>query len=280
MRYGFVGSYGSVAEVVRMAEEAEAHGWDGFFTWDGISIGPMDTWDPWTLLGAVAVRTSSVRLGAMIFPLARRRPWKVAREALTVDHLSGGRLVLPVGLGVTDDGGFGRVAGEAQTLRERAERLDEALAILDLASTGEPFSFKGVHHRVDGLQIAPRPVQRPRVPVWPVVAVGRPRSMARAARWDGAVLQGSGGEPSPQEVATSVAWFRARRDERRAQGEPVPDAFDVVQQGVLPDDRGAAREHAAALAEAGATWWVESRWDPTTATPEALLAAIRQGPPR
>lgn len=281
MRFGFVGSYGGVHDVVRMAEEVEAHGWDGFFTWDGISLGDMDTWDPWTLLGAVAVRTRRIRLGAMIFPLARRRPWKVAREALTVDHLSGGRLVLPVGLGVDDDGGFSRVDGEARTPRERAQRLDEALAILDRAWTGEPFSHVGTHYRVDGLVIAPRPVQRPRIPVWPVVGLGMPRSMARAARWDGAVLQGTrGAEPTAADVASATAWFRERREEARARGEAVGDAFDVVQQGVLPDDRGAARDHVAALEEAGATWWVESRWDPTTATPEALLAAIRQGPPR
>ena len=96
MRFGFVASHGSAHEVVAMAREAEASGWDGFFTWDGISIGPMDTWDPWALLGAVAVSTERIRLGAMVFPLARRRPWKVAREALTVDRLAGGRLVLPV----------------------------------------------------------------------------------------------------------------------------------------------------------------------------------------
>ncbi len=282
MKFGFVGSYGTVHEVLRMAEEAEAHGWDGFFTWDGISIGPTDTWDPWTLLGAIATRTSTVRLGAMIFPLARRRPWKVAREALTVDHLSRGRLVLPVGLGVSLDGGFGKVAGEAQTNRERAERLDEALAILEAAWSAEPFSHAGTHYQVDGLLIAPRPVQQPRIPVWTVTAVGHPRSMRRAAHWDGAVLQMSGteSEPSVDDVASTARWLRDRRAVLRDRGLAVPDAFDVVQHGVLPEGRTAARDHVARLEEAGATWWVESRWDPSTATPEALLAAIREGPPR
>ncbi|WP_182111554.1 MULTISPECIES: LLM class flavin-dependent oxidoreductase [unclassified Actinotalea] len=282
MRYGFVGSYGDVAQVLEMGQEAQAHGWDGFFTWDGISVGPMDTWDPWVVLGAVATRTSTVRLGAMIFPLARRRPWKVAREALTVDHLSGGRLVLPVGLGVTDDGGFGRVSGEPATARERAERLDEALAILDLAATGEPFSFDGAHYRVDGLHIAPPPVQRPRIPVWPVAGWPSPRSMARAARWDGAVLQRTGSEEelTVDDVAAATRWLHERRAALAADGHPVPPEFDVVTQGVLPTDPRAARDHVRRLEDAGATWWVESRWDPTTATPQALLAAIRQGPPR
>ena len=131
MRYGFVGSSGTVQQVLEQSVAADTTGWDGFFTWDAISVGAAETWDPWTLLAAAAVRTERVRLGAMVFALARRRPWKVAREALTVDHLSGGRLVLPVGLGVPDDGGFARVNGEASTAHERAERLDEALAILD-----------------------------------------------------------------------------------------------------------------------------------------------------
>ena len=105
IRYGIVASYGGAAEHVAMARATEEAGWDGFFTWDGISVGPAETWDPWVLLGAVATATDRVRLGALVFSPARRRPWKLAREAVTVDHLSGGRLVLPVGLGGDFDGG-------------------------------------------------------------------------------------------------------------------------------------------------------------------------------
>jgi alkanesulfonate monooxygenase SsuD/methylene tetrahydromethanopterin reductase-like flavin-dependent oxidoreductase (luciferase family) len=284
MRFGFVASAGSAQGAVHMAVEAEAHGWDGFFTWDGISVGSMDTWDPWALLGAVAVSTERITLGAMIFPLARRRPWKVAREALTVDHLSGGRLVLPVGLGAVDDGGFSRVTGEARTARERAERLDEALAVLELAWSGEPFSYDGEHHKVTDLVIAPRPVQRPRIPVWVVGAWPSERSMGRAVRWDGLIPQrrsapGASGPPGPlsaEEVAEIVAWVR----ERRARAGPSSSStFDVVVEGVLPDDPGAAQAQVDRLAAAGATWWMESRWDPALATPEALLERIRRGPP-
>ncbi|WP_024287826.1 LLM class flavin-dependent oxidoreductase [Cellulomonas sp. KRMCY2] len=282
MRFGFVASHGSAHEVVAMAQEAEACGWDGFFTWDGISIGPMDTWDPWAVLAAVAVRTERIRLGAMVFPLARRRPWKVAREALTVDHLSGGRLVLPVGLGATEDGGFSHVGGEAGTYRERAARLDEALAILDLAWTGEPFSYAGTHHTVTDLVIAPRPVQRPRIPVWTVGVWPYERSMARAARWDGIVLQQRGTEAEfpPDDVAAAVEWLGRRRAEGSvdAVSPPTGAVFDVVLQGRLSDDADAAAEHLRPYARAGATWWVESRWDDRD-TPESLLARIRQGPP-
>lgn len=283
MRFGIVGSFGSVADHLAMAQAAEEHGWDGFFTWDGISLGPFDTWDPWTLLGAVAARTERIRLGALVFVPGRRRPWKLAREAITVDHLSGGRLVMPVGLGVADDGGFRGVDGEATTLRERAERLDDALAVLDRAWTGEPFSYDGQYVRVTDLVIAPPPVQRPRIPVWPVAGVGSPRSLGRAARWDGAVLQRvrADGELDAPEVADAVAWLHRRRAEI-AVAEPgrLGDRFDVVVEGVLPDDPDAAAERLGPLEEAGVTWWVEARWQPETATPSALLERIRQGPPR
>lgn len=281
LKVGLVSTYGTAHHHVRVAHELEDTGWDGFFTWDGISIGEADTWDPWVLLGAVAASTRRVRLGALVFPLARRRPWKVAREALTVDHLSRGRLVLPVGLGVLDDGGFGRVGGEARELRVRAEQVDEALEILARAWTGEPFSFDGRHHTVEGLVIAPRPVQRPRVPVWPVAGLGSRRSMRRAARWDGAVLQAIGEERplTPTEVAGAVAMLGELREELRADGHELSETFEVVVQGELAPDGERARDHLAALAEAGATWWVEARWDPRTAGPDALLELARQGPP-
>ncbi len=274
MKFGFVGSFGTLPELLEMAEAADTHGWDGFFSWDAISLGAMPVWDPWVLLGAAAVRTRHVRLGALVFALARRRPWKVAREALTLDHLSAGRLVLPVGLGVLDDAGFARVSGEVTGARERAERLDEALAILDRAWSGEPFSYEGAHHRIEDAQFLPRPVQRPRVPVWPVGGWPSQRSMARAARWDGVVLQRlASHEPfRPADVADAVAWIAEHRPEGMT-------GYDVVVQDVLPDDAGAARDRTAELAEAGATWFIDSRWDPATATPERLLAIARQGPP-
>ncbi|HEU0165824.1 MAG TPA: LLM class flavin-dependent oxidoreductase, partial [Thermomicrobiales bacterium] len=150
MKYGFVVSAGSAHQIIELAKEIEDAGWDGFFTWDGISIGTGgDIFDPWAILAAAAVSTKRVTLGAMIFPLSRRRPWKVAREAITIDHLSDGRLVLPVGLGALDDAGFVRVHPEVSDRKQRAELLDETLAILDLAWTGEPVSFTGKHYQVE-----------------------------------------------------------------------------------------------------------------------------------
>lgn len=280
MKLGFVGSFGTVHEVVDLAVEVEQHGWDGFFTWDGIDLDGMDAWDPWAVLAAAAVRTERVTLGALVFALPRRRPWVVAKQAVTVDHLSGGRLVLPVGLGVPMDGAVAAVSGEAATVRERAERLDDALTVLDRSFAGERFDVDGTHLRVEGLQLRPVPVARPdgrtRIPLWVVGSFPSERSMGRAVRYDGVIPQYRGERAEQpldaQAVADVVAWVR---EHRPADAGP----FDVVLHGALPADRGAAREHVAALAEAGATWFVDALWDPATATPAALLARARLGPP-
>jgi alkanesulfonate monooxygenase SsuD/methylene tetrahydromethanopterin reductase-like flavin-dependent oxidoreductase (luciferase family) len=273
MRFGFIGSFGTTDQLLEMAVEAEKGGWDGFFTWDGISVGPVDTYDPWALLGAIAARTSSITLGAMIFPLARRRPWKVAREALTVDHLSHGRLVLPVGLGAVEDGGFSQVSGEPTDRRIRAERLDECLAILELAWRGEQFSYEGRHYQVRDLVFQPRPVQRPRIPVWVVASYPSERSMGRAARWDGVIPALRENPAAPLDagaVADVTAWVRERR---QGGGQ-----YEIVCEGVA-DGSAASTAHQRALRDAGATWWIESRWQGRDAEPAALLQRIRQGPP-
>lgn len=280
MRHAFVGSYGSADQIVEMAVEAERAGWDAFFTWDGISIGAIDTFDPWVLLGAIAARTERIRLGAQVFSLARRRPWKVARESVTVDRLSGGRLVMPVGLGAVEDGGYSRVSGEVTAARDRAERLDDCLDFLAKAWTGETFSHDGPVYQATDLVFRPTPVQQPRIPVWVVGLWPAPRSMQRAARWDGVIVQPRDEDPfalaTPEHVRDVVAWLGENLPER-APGAPP---FDVVVEGVSVDDREAATARVRALEEAGATWWVESRWDKGRDTPEALLERVRQGPLR
>lgn len=271
MRFGVTASCGSAAQSIDMAVAAEDAGWDGFFAWDGISVGPMDTFDPWTMLGAAAVRTSRITLGAMVFSLPRRKPWEVARQALTVDHLSGGRLVLPVGLGAVDDGAYSRVSGESVDVKERAALLDDSLAILDLAWTGEPFSYEGTHHRVTDLVFQPRPVHGS-IPVWVIGSWFAPRSMRRAAGRDGVlpIRREDGFDPlSPDQLREVRAWVAEQRS-----GEP----FELVVEGVLPSDPAQARDRAAELEAAGVTWWIHSDWDFASVTPEGLLDRIRLGP--
>lgn len=286
MRFGFIGSFGTPAQNVRLAQECEQHGWDGFFTWDGISLGDFGegaiaTWDPFAILAAAATVTERITLGAMVFAPARHRPWELAQRALTVDHLSGGRLVLPVGVGVTDDRAFTSVPGQVTGLRERAQALDEVLAWLERSWSGEEFSFDGEHVRTGEFRFVEPPVYG-RIPVWPVGVwdAERPplKNLRRTLRWDGIVPQVRGESPEdaeagPEAIRQLVAWLTEQRG-------PAAGPFEVVTQGRLDADPAKAAEQAQAMADAGATWWIESWWDPSTATPEALIDKARQGPPR
>lgn len=226
------------------------------------------THDPWALLAAWALATQRVTLGAMVFAPTRRRPWKVAREAMTIDHLSRGRLVLPVGLGTLDDGGFGNV-GEVIDNGERAALLDETLAVLDGLWSGNPFGREGERYRFGPMTFLPRPVQRPRIPVWVAVRWPSERSLERALRWDGAILQTT----DLDEVRTAVERVRTRR-----QGEGSVQPFEVVVQGSTPPDRMGAGNVVRPYADAGATWWIEADWEHPS--PSGLLTRVTAGPPR
>lgn len=278
MKFGVVGSFGSAEQIIEMGIAAETAGWDGFFSWDGISVGEMDTFDPWVLLSAIAMKTERIQLGAMVFALARQQPWKVARESITLDQISHGRLIMPVGLGAAaDDGGFSRVSGGVTDRKTRAELLDDALAILALAWTGEKFSYQGTHHSVTDLVFQPRPVSRPRIPIWVVAGYPAPKSMGRAVRWDGilpTMLSTPLFEPlTPDDIRQVAAWVA---EHRGASGQP----FDIVVEGELSADPVESAARVRGLAEAGATWWIESRWEGETAAPDALLTMIKNGPPR
>jgi alkanesulfonate monooxygenase SsuD/methylene tetrahydromethanopterin reductase-like flavin-dependent oxidoreductase (luciferase family) len=268
VKAGIVLNVGDPLAQVELAARAEAAGWDGVFTWDAIAIGDTDIYDPWTLLAAMALATSRVTLGAIVFAPTRRRPWKLAREAMTIDHLSRGRLVVPVGLGALDDLGFGTV-GETTDTKARAEILDETLAILDGLWSGEPFEHHGAHYDVGPMRFAPRPVQRPRIPLWVAVRWPSERSMARAARWDGAILQTT----DLDEVRAAVEHVHAARTEAGRSG-----SFEIVVQGTTAPDAEAAAAAAGPFAEAGATWWIEADWEHATAA--SLLARVTSGPPR
>ena len=276
MRYGFVIPSGGPREVAGLAREAEEAGWDGAFYWDGIAVGAMDTFDPWVVMAAMAMKTKRIRIGAMLTPPARRRPWKLAREALTLDHLSGGRLVMPVGLGATDDGGFSKV-GEPTDRKVRAGRLDESLEILTGLWSGEPFSYEGKHYRLEEMTFLPRPVQRPRIPIWVVGAWPSKRSMNRALRYDGVLAYKVGGSAessgvTPEVIGEIKAYVEANRE--------AGGAFDIVWEGQTPgEDPGAAATVVRPFAEAGATWWIESPWTLPNA-PEGLSRRIKQGPPK
>lgn len=241
-------------DLVALGVAAEASGWDGVLLWDHVFGGPAflaPVADPWVVLGALAARTERIRLGTAVTPLPRRRPQVVAREAVTVDRLSHGRMTLGVGLGSPPDeyAAFGEPADPAVLAR----RLDAALDVVAGLWTGEPFDHDGPDFPVRGAQFLPVAVQRPRIPVWPACVVPHRAPLARAARWDGVVLAAltdAGGieEVGVDEVAGAVAELAARRGGL--------DGFDVavVHPGPPAGDR------AAAYAGAGVGWVLVTGW--------------------
>jgi alkanesulfonate monooxygenase SsuD/methylene tetrahydromethanopterin reductase-like flavin-dependent oxidoreductase (luciferase family) len=267
MRYGIIVNAGDPRTMADLAADAEAAGWDGVFYYDAIAIGDTEMYDPWLVLAAMAMRTERVRLGLVVSAPSRRRPWKLARETMTLDHLSKGRLILPVGLGALDDAGFGNV-GERTEARIRAELLDETLAILEGLWSGQPFGFEGRHYRFGPMTFRPTPIQRPRIPIWVVGAWPHERSMRRALRWDGIVTQVAHSD----EVRSIADYVRRERPEER-RGEP----FEIVAQGSTPTDPAAAASIVGPWAEAGATWWIDADWD--TPSLESLRRRIAAGPP-
>jgi alkanesulfonate monooxygenase SsuD/methylene tetrahydromethanopterin reductase-like flavin-dependent oxidoreductase (luciferase family) len=267
----------TLAELAHLAEEA---GWGGVFledyiVWQGHQDVP--TCDPWVALAAMALRTERMRLGTTVTPLARRRPWKVARETVTLDHLSNGRLILGVGIGDTSiDVSFTRF-GEVTDARQRAAMLDEALEVLAGLWSGEPFSYHGEYYHIDEVTLLPRPVQTPRIPIW--VGGGWPLQgpTQRALRWDGSCLyKHTYGDPWEDWTPEDVRSLKAQADSRRAASAPFDIALGGRHRG---DDQEQERALIRSLAEAGATWWIEYV-PPQIGGLDAIRASIERGPLR
>ena len=173
-----------VAELAIVAEEA---GWDGFFLWDHVLRPPDDPAeiaDVWVTLAAVATATRRMRLGPLVTPIVRRRPQKLAREVVTLDRLSSGRLVLGLGLGVDSGGELSRF-GEVVDARTRGDVLDEGAGLLAALLSGERVDHHGDHFTVDGVTMLPTAEQSPRVPMWFAARGDARRPVRRAARYDG-----------------------------------------------------------------------------------------------
>ena len=262
MRFGIsMPNAGSPGDLVDLAVSAERSGWDGFFLWDHLQydvVGRPPMHDPWVLLGAIAARTSRVRLGTMVTPVARRRPWKLAKEIATLDHLSAGRVIVGFGLGVPVETEYAAF-GEPTQLRVHAAMLDEALPLLDAFLRGEPVDHEGEHYHVTA-HLSPAGFQRPRPPFWIAATLPHAKPVARARRWDGIFpLDSRTGPPSAQALAELVDTI-----------DPPP-GFDVV---------GTLLPHISAtdLADAGATWAMDGPASPTETFTE-VLARIATGPP-
>lgn len=260
MRYGVsIPPFTDAATVLRWATQAEEAGWDGVFVWDHVQWdGRVEPLDPWVVLGAMAARTARVRLGTLVTPLSRRRPHVLAKQLVTLDHLSAGRAVLAVGLGEPPDRDFADLGDESDP-RIRAAMLDEALDVIDGLLRG-PLSHHGEHYDVEA-HVKPLPVQRPRPPIWVAGVAPHRRPLARARRWDGFVPIGAGEHCTPGELAAYLA----------SDGRPSAPGWDVVAHW---RDGIPASEYA----DAGATWLIRSEWPAVDGWPLRLTETITAGP--
>ncbi|MGW3793216.1 LLM class flavin-dependent oxidoreductase [Micromonospora arida] len=281
MRHGLEISCGgaavAVSTLVELGELAERADWDGVFLEDYLIHYSGDepfTYDPWLVLAAIAGRTDRVRLGTTVTALPRRRPAKLAREVLTLDHLSAGRATVAVGVGDPGDRGLAAF-GEQTEVSVRAAMLDEGLDLLTGLLSGGRVSHQGTHYRADGVSLRPAPVQSPRVPVWVGGSTQAGAVRRRAARADGIV---------PYKLTDTDGWSDFTPDEvhdlanalpaTRADGQP----FDVAVGGRRRrSDERTERAYLGELAAAGATWWLEfvPAGDPAT-----MRAAVARGPLR
>jgi alkanesulfonate monooxygenase SsuD/methylene tetrahydromethanopterin reductase-like flavin-dependent oxidoreductase (luciferase family) len=235
------GEYADPRLLVELAREAESTGWDGFFVWDMLYSEDEPIVDTFVALSAIAVSTERIQLGTMALGLGRRRPWKLAREAVTLDMLSNGRLILAVGAGHPSDGALGW-KGEVHELGERLARLDESLSILEGLWSGQPFSFSGTHFSVEDATFHPRPV-RGYIPIWVVTTRGLESlgPLRRAARMDG-VVAGT----TPQEVTEMMKIIQRERTRKTP--------LDVVIRYDLADPTPNSLENISAWEAVGVTW--------------------------
>ncbi len=246
-----------LAELARQAEEA---GWDGIFVWDHVYYRAPVTQatDPWIAMAAMAMSTTSIALGPMVTPLARRRPQVVARQVAALDQLSHGRLIFGVGLGLDTSGNEFSRFGEEPDVRQRAAIYDEALTLVLALLSGEPVDHDGDRFKAADVRFLPRPVQ-PKVPVWVAARWPNRKPLDRAARYDGVFMANL----EPDDLPAVVTHIESRRP-------AGTDGFEIVVQARSGTPR-------ASWEAAGATWLLTA-FDPFDVSPAEVSDAIRRRP--
>lgn len=275
MKFGFVFPRADVFQAIKFAKIAEESGWDCYFVWE-----PTYGIDAWVTLGAIAVQTDKIRLGTLLSPISRMRPWKLASEVITLDILSNGRVNLCVGLGAIDTG-FEEF-GEQVDRKSRAELLDEGLDIMNGLWNGELSNYEGKHYQIRNLKKCaffkrnplPEPIQHP-IPIWVVGAWSWEKSMQRVLKYNGIIptiknKQGNFEDITPEHILEIKAYIEDNKSKR------IP--FNIIIEGKTPGDNSEiANSIVKPFADAGATWWIESMWD----SPDLnnVIKRVKQGPP-
>ncbi|MBI5960905.1 MAG: LLM class flavin-dependent oxidoreductase [Chloroflexi bacterium] len=284
MRFGIdlpnFGPFSDPFVVIEFARLAEQAGWDGFFLWDHIDRPTQHPLvDPWMTLAAVAVNTQRIKIGALVTPLPRRRPWKVARQAVALDQLSRGRLIFGAGLGTGRSEEWGNF-GEQTDAKARGGMLDEGLDILTGLWSGQPFSYTGQYYRVGGSTFTPPPVQQPRIPIWIAGAWPNKAPFRRAARWDGMC-------PLLPEGNTLAHLKDAIEFTQSCRADPAAPFDFVYITGPVSRDPAQFADQVAQAEAMGVTWWIEEFRAPSFGTEwtaawdvDAMRAHVVKGVPR
>ena len=281
MRSGFVIPYATEREFADLAQLGEQRGWDAVLGWEAL-YGV----DAWVQLGAAAMVTERVRLGTLLTPAARHRPWDLASKVGSVDRISGGRAFMSVGLGALHPGWLAYEPDEGRAVR--AKKLDECLDVYaGLLGDAATFTYAGEYHsaRANDFMLPPPTPQRPHPPVWvvgaPTPGGGRQRSLERAARWQGLIPAIHPTDDGPKTLDAFAAVVEPVRRLREGLGLPW-DGYDVViEADSWGDFTSLEPAEPAAWEQAGATWWIESWWD-VPQGPEGLSEVRRRveaGPP-
>lgn len=268
----FGNTFGNPKLVTELAIEAEKSGWDGFFLWDHIIYteeGYPDTVDPFIALTSVAENTEKIHFGTMVTPLPRRRPWKLARETVTLDILSEGRLILGIGLGGPSEFSL---MNEETNLRILAKMTDEHLEILNGLWSGNDFSYTGKYYSTDKVKFLPRPIQKPRIKTWGAGTWPKKGPFKRATKLDGVVpLSVDYRNPlTPDDYCNMIEYMKNH-------GLSYP--YDIVKISYnIPEDSDKKRI-ILDFQDAGVNWWLElvSDW---TGRYETIKDIIIQGPPK
>lgn len=274
LKFGLALPYVSAREAAELCQLAEETGWDGCFMGDAI-------WcqDPMIALAAAAMTTRRIRLGTMIIPMPLRRPWKVASESLALDHLSDGRLILGLGAGAVWMG-WHSFPDEVTNTKARVEMLDESIDILTLLYQRKQFDYDGKHYHLkltemDLQHYPPKPVQQPRIPLWVPGLWPHKKSMQRAMKCDGVLVEKRNAEgqweaANPADIREMKAYITAYRT--------LTTPFDIVVIGKTSGlSQAQAQEQMQAWEEAGITWWVEDMFSESA---EGAKERIRQGTPK
>ncbi|MFX1277783.1 MAG: LLM class flavin-dependent oxidoreductase [Promethearchaeota archaeon] len=269
------GNYNNPLYFAEMAKEAEKYGWDGFFLWDhmvfmeGLNVNVLD---PWILLSAITMKTKKIKIGPLITPISRRRPWKLAREVVSLDQLSNGRLIFGVGLGAPD---YDFVTfGEEFDNTLRAKKLDEGLDVLLGLLSGKDFSYEGDYYQIKNVKFIPTPVNN-KVPIWVAGMWPNKKPFLRASKFDGVfpIHANWPQELTPAEVKQIINFINQNRMNS--------SQYDIIIAGNTPNNPSEAYNAIKPYKEVGVTWWCENinllRFKNST---EKMIERIRYGPPK